>query len=84
MAIVVYIGATLTTVAYSSAALAQTVEVTDWDVGTGKPTAQPTAPLKTPRALAFAPRGRMLAAAEEENREDLTLASYQQQYAGTS
>src|SRR5262245_47610533 len=59
-------GTTLTTAAYHCAAPATKVEVTDWDVATGKPTAQRAAPLTALRALDFAPGGRMLAAAGED------------------
>jgi WD40 repeat protein len=58
-------GATLTTAAHHFAATVQ-VEVTDWDVATGQPIARGAAPFKAFRRLAFAPGGRMLAAAGED------------------
>jgi WD40 repeat protein len=59
-------GATLTTAAYHIAASLAEVEVTDWDVATGQPTAERAAPFKALRGLALAPGGRLLAAAAED------------------
>jgi WD40 repeat protein len=59
-------GATLTTAAFVFAATEAGVEVTDWDVATGQPTTRRAAPLKALRGLAFAPGGRLLAAAAEK------------------
>jgi WD40 repeat protein len=55
-------GTTLTTAAYHIAAAAQSIEVTDWNVATGQPTAKRPAPLRAVHSLAFARGGRVLAA----------------------
>jgi WD40 repeat protein len=59
-------GITLTTAAYYLGTTLPEVELTDWDVATGKQTAQRAAPLKALRYLAFAPGGRRVAAARVE------------------
>jgi WD40 repeat protein len=56
-------GATLTTAAFYCGDFMTSVEVIDWDVATGQPTAKRAAPIKALRGLAFAPGGRLLAAA---------------------
>jgi WD40 repeat protein len=59
-------GVTLTSAASYLAPTAREVEVTDWDVATGKSTAKRAAPLKALRWLALAPGVRMMAAAGED------------------
>jgi WD40 repeat protein len=59
-------GDTLTSAAYHFASPVTEVEVTDWDVATGQPTAQRAVPLQALRGLHFAPGGRLLAAAGED------------------
>jgi WD40 repeat protein len=59
-------GAALTTAGYHFAASVTGVEVMDWDVPTGQPTAKRTAPLPPLRSLGFAPGGRTLIAAAED------------------
>jgi WD40 repeat protein len=59
-------GTTLTTAAFHFAASVTGVEVTDWDMATGQPTAKRTAPLPPLRSLGFAPGGRTLIAAAED------------------
>src|SRR5947209_13165466 len=59
-------GTTLTTVAYFTAYPAEAIEVTDWDVRTGQTTVRSAAPVSAFRCLALAPRGRLLAAPQED------------------
>jgi WD40 repeat protein len=59
-------GTTLTSAAYYVADPAKTIEVTDWDVPTGKPAMQDLVPLHAFRCLALAPRGRVLTAPRED------------------
>src|SRR5262249_54243316 len=59
-------GTTLTSAAYYVSYPAKTIEVTDWDVRTGKPAVQDVAPLHACSCLALAPHGRMLTAPRED------------------